>query len=606
MKKLLTTILASIVTLSITGCNKNNSSSSNVSLSSINIESSNTLPSEDNKVHLVILAGQSGGRGKALVNDLTEEQKEINTEVDIIADGLVMEALDSIPESFDENIYIDTLGPGLGDFPSEFGPELGIGETLRSRYPKNGEDYKSVIIKYTACGSTFTDHWYSSSSYNNELIKDYLDLTQARKDKYNNIVGPLTNNLYQLIDYTKESLEIDGYEVVIDGITFVHGEQDAKYDDNMEIYEKALTNFIKDIRSYLNIEDLPFIVTEALTNSAKYSNKLREIQRKVTSNIDNTSLVKTMDLYTNTFEPWHFGAQSNMILGNRIAAEIVSLNDTRIVSSINQSTIDVPYGVDVELPKYLSATFDNGYDGYIKVERYTSLYNKNILGEQEVKFIVNTKNGEVEKSYKVNVSNDVAYIDGFFNEYATKKILPNGLGELSIKQSTKGLYFGVKIKDNQIWTDGENWSKGDMGQKGNNDDFRIYLTISDASERMTICLSSANLLRVYDKGISLNDNDYVLETNNLYYNKKINDFNYLVTTNGLVNDSDAESKGMSMELYISYDDLGIYDPSLIKLCFNYNNISNDNGIRTSLDNYLVKTNGDETLNENYFSINELI
>ena len=28
------------------------------------------LPKEDNKIHLIVLAGQSGARGKALVNDL--------------------------------------------------------------------------------------------------------------------------------------------------------------------------------------------------------------------------------------------------------------------------------------------------------------------------------------------------------------------------------------------------------------------------------------------------------------------------------------------------------------------------------------------------------
>jgi hypothetical protein len=39
------------------------------------------------KVGLVVLAGQSGARGKALVSDLDEEYKEINVDVDILADG---------------------------------------------------------------------------------------------------------------------------------------------------------------------------------------------------------------------------------------------------------------------------------------------------------------------------------------------------------------------------------------------------------------------------------------------------------------------------------------------------------------------------------------
>ena len=41
-------------------------------------------------------------------------------------------------------------------------------------------------------------------------------------------------------------LESEGYEVVIDGCAFVHGEQDTKYDENMALYEAALEYFVKD------------------------------------------------------------------------------------------------------------------------------------------------------------------------------------------------------------------------------------------------------------------------------------------------------------------------------------------------------------------------
>ena len=60
---------------------------------------------------------------------------------------------------------------------------------------------KSVIVKYTACGSTFIADWFSQSLYNDEELSGYLNTTQERNNDKVGTVGPLTNNFYQLIDY---------------------------------------------------------------------------------------------------------------------------------------------------------------------------------------------------------------------------------------------------------------------------------------------------------------------------------------------------------------------------------------------------------------------
>ena len=194
-------------------------------------------------------------------------------------------------------------------------------------------------------------------------------------------------------------------------------------------------------------------------------------------------------------------------------------------------------------------------------------------------------------------------------EYANaKKIeLPNGLGEIYVVMSNVGIYVAAKINDSEIWTDGENWKKGDMGQKGNNDDFRIYITEGEASERTTICLSAANLLRVYKNGLSLDSDDIKLEYGNLVYNKKLANYAFQVNTSGLMNCQ--ESDGMTLEMFLSFADLGVKEPENIKLCFNYNNVSSVNGVKSNVNNYLVAGNLAEKAEENiesYFSINELI
>ena len=422
----------------------------------------------------------------------------------------------------------------------------------------------------------------------------------------------MTSNLYALVEKAIFELNELGYEVVIEGLAFVHGEQDAKFDENMAIYEKALTYFINDFREYFNDHDMPVVITEALTNSAKYSNELREIQSNVCEKLDRVSLVKTSDLYTNEFEPWHFGAESNIVLGNRIAADIISHYERRDIESIEEEIINVPYGVNVELPQYVKASFTNYYSGYVKVEEYSS-YDCNKLGVQDVKFTAKTSKGVKEFTLKVNVSDKVAFVDGKLDEYAnaTKNILPNSLGELYVIKGESGLYIAANIKDNEIWTDGENWHRGDMGQKGNNDDLRIYITEGEASERTTLCLSAANLLRVYGKGLSLDSNDISLEYGNMVTNKKISNYEFHVTTSGLANCG--ESNGLTLEIYISYKDLGITNPDSIKMCFNYNNVSMVNGTKVNADNYLVvgeavdnaEDNAEDNI-ESYFSINELI
>lgn len=575
--------------------------------SSPSVTTSMNVPEEDNKVHLIILTGQSGARGKALNSHLTEEQKEVNDEVDIMADGLTMPALSKIPETISARAEITELEPGFGDSGSEFGPELGMGETMRSRYLKDGDLRKSVIVKYTACGSTFTDHWYSESLLEDEELSSKLNLAQVRtNEKTQKQTGPLTNNLYQLIDATIQQLTNEGFESVIDGAVFLHGEQDAKFDVNMEIYEKALEYFIQDLRSYVDNETLPFVISEALTNSAKYSNRLREIQKTVADRVDNATFVSNEGLYTNTFEPWHFGAQSNMELGNRLAAEVISHYDYRKVKTFEDKTITVPQGVKVSLPKYIKATFENDMEGMIKIA-YTSDYDETKLGEQTVSFKATTVYGDFNGTLKVIVNNE-PYIDGQLTEYANmKKHTVDGIGDIYVAQGKEGLYIAAKVNDNDLWTDGEAWSVGDMGQKGLNDDFRIFVaSTDDAENRVTVCLSAANLLRVYEAGTTLEDKG--LEKKNLVYQDSLEDYRYRVTTKGLTNvEEGGASNGFDLELYISYSDLGI-DPEDMFLCFDYNNITKTSGTKTATDHYFSKTNqaNSELDIANYFSLTELI
>ena len=261
---------------------------------------------------------------------------------------------------------------------------------------------------------------------------------------------------------------------------------------------------------------------------------------------------------------------------------------------------------NVKLPTYVNASFDNGTTGMIKVE-YTSSYDNTKAGAQEVEFKATTVYGDFKGKLNIVVGNE-PFIDGVMNEYTNmKKHTVEGVGDIYVAKGEEGLYIAAKIDDNDVWTDGENWNIGDMGQKDNNDDFRVFIATDDASARVTACLSAANLLRVYEQGTALTDKS--LEKKNMLFQKMLEDYRYHVATKGLTNvEEGGASEGFVLELYISYVDLGIDDPEEIHLCFDYNNVTKVTGSKTNTNHYFAKNQVEnpELDIKNYFSINELI
>ena len=606
MKKNVRSVLVTLSAVMLASCS---AKVSNDKVSASDTNSSMSEPVEDNKVHITVLAGQSGARGKALVSDLSDEQNKVNDQVDIIADGLMMPALDNIPFTIDANATIQPLRPGYGDTETEFGPELGIGETLASRYTKGNKSRKSLIVKYTACGSTFLSDWYSKSALADKDISGVFNRKQIRTDKNGDSQGPLTNNLFQLIDKAESLLKEEGYEYVIDGVIFSHGEQDAKFDVNMSIYQKTLKYFIKDVRSYVGNDSLPFVITEAITNAAKYSNRLREIQSLVAKEDDHIYFVSRDGLYTNTFEPWHARAESNFDMGNRAAAELVALNDNRkITSFLAQESYQVPLNGNVPLPKYLKANFSNGRTGTIKVT-YPEGYDCTRKGIQDVKVRAETNMGTFDAAIQVDVT-DMPYVDGILTDWpsSAKKTPIGTLGTVSFACDDDYLYIGADIKDKEIWTDGEAWSTGDMGQGGSNDDLRIYVAGEDIDNVILIALSSDNILRVYEPGIT--DPRTANANANYVFRKLLNNpFRYHVTTTGVTNVAGGGEgcTGMKMELAIAFDDLNV-DKDTCRLIVDYNNISSDGTRKSSQDIFVAKKDSATPYTDfsAYYSLSELL
>lgn len=554
------------------------------------------LPVDDDKVHIIVLAGQSGARGKGDKSELTADQSITNEDVVLYQDGHTMAYIDTEMTDPVEGSLETFCKPGYGDSSSEIGPEVGIAETFRSRY-HDEDNYKAVIVKYTVCGTDFPNHWYSNSMVEDSEIGPTLNQDARHLRNFEDKkVGPLTYDLYTLLTNCIEDLHEEGLEAVIDGLAWVHGEMDAQNIDYIANYQESLGYFIQDFRTQFG-EAIPVVITGVLTNAAGYRPLLKAAQEEVANTMSGVTLIDSDNLYSNSFEPWHYSAQSNMVLGNEIAAELLAPLDNRNIVSLNleEETFVVPHGYEVELPKYLPFTYDEDLTGMSKV-RYLASYDKDTLGKQNIPYVVENINGVIyEGELEVEVK-DVPYVDGRIETALYKEFEQDQDENLKLyyAKDENGVYFAGQITDDHVWSDSEQWRTGDMGQKDRNDDIRIFLTGSDVESRITVCLSAANMYRVYSKGRSMNTSPAVLQVDNLFYRRQLENPDYRVFINGIANDSSIESTGWDFEFFISYSDLDVDDASELMFCVLHSDIQNPNNISGKGTDARTGGNGSET------------
>ena len=271
-----------------------------------------TLSPADDKVNVVLLAGQSNATGysklKYLTNQLTKDQKTSFLQG---VDNVYINYFNNNGASSSHNKF-EKVGFGQGANTNTFGPELGLASTLSNAYPST----KTFIIKYTWGGTTLHENWLSPSS----------------KGKTGNLYTAFINFAKANLNYLSEK----GYKFNLTALCWMQGESDSCSMQAVH-YEENLKNFIFDLRQDLS-ESL--FSSELYFIDAGISNCPQWIAyRQINKAKQNVSMLSPLNVYIDTIskglkfhtEPrvivdiYHYDALSEFNLGNLFAEQIINV-----------------------------------------------------------------------------------------------------------------------------------------------------------------------------------------------------------------------------------------------------------------------------------------
>lgn len=250
-------------------------------------------------VPVFLLSGQSNMVGYfASVNDLSADQKKNVDNVKIYMDG--------DGDGAKKKNWL-TLGPGFGAFSSNLGPELSLGRTLSDSMPGTS----IAFIKYSIGGTYLAkpEGWLPPSSNNGNG-------------------GTLYKNMMTTIDAAMKTFstafDTSKYTPRWAGFVWFQGEFDAYQQNYANDYEKNLTNLIKDIRSKVDVVDLPVILPMIdVQNQWTHNGIVRAADIAASQKLDNVDTLDTKGFPT---DGTHYRAAGYITIGQLCAQRWLSMD----------------------------------------------------------------------------------------------------------------------------------------------------------------------------------------------------------------------------------------------------------------------------------------
>lgn len=217
MNKIIFSIL-SISTILLAGCEGNKQSQISPSTSS--------EEEDDNVAQVVVLLGQSNMEGHTNMQYL---QKTVPDKAVMYSEGFqdVKIAFHNSGDYTSGTKFVD-VKLGLGVSTHQFGPEVGIAETMHNAKKKN-----VFLVKYAIGATSLSGHWISPSC-------------RAGGG------GPLYKAAVKYVLECMDALEDMGYYPEIKAICWMQGEDDSN-GSQYNSYYTYTTNFVKDLREDLKL-----------------------------------------------------------------------------------------------------------------------------------------------------------------------------------------------------------------------------------------------------------------------------------------------------------------------------------------------------------------
>ena len=243
-----------------------------------------------------LLAGQSNMDGRALASELSDAQQKPMEQATIFYRN---------PKRDGEGWQ--PLSPRFSHAPKKykgatFGIEIGFAQSMVKAQPET----KLALIKVSQGGTN--------------LRKDWKPGTKGDSESQ----GPLYREFIKTIQLATDKLTKRGDTFTIRGFLWHQGESDSKH--GAKQYHSRLGQLIDRIREDIGVPNLPAVVGEVFDNGNR--DTVREAIQKVAEASPTVAFVSCEG--TKTSDPGtHFDTGSQLLMGNRYAEQIISLQTTK-------------------------------------------------------------------------------------------------------------------------------------------------------------------------------------------------------------------------------------------------------------------------------------
>ncbi|WP_281614880.1 sialate O-acetylesterase [Flammeovirga sp. SubArs3] len=255
---------------------------------------------QDDKIYIVLFAGQSNMAGRGQYQSLSQEDKQKVEEASKYI-SIINGEKQPVPLSY---IRADKR-------QTNFGPELFAGILLHEKYP----DRKFFFIKEAKGGTSLYGAWNPEWSYEKAKIGEIDDKRQQMK---------LYSRHVETINKTLERIKSDGKIPVLMGMCWMQGEKDSRLETTATAYGENFQLLIKSYRQTFNHEKMPFIFGQIncppRTKFPDGTEVVRQQMAHIAKNdqnifMINTSMNKDWDDFPKRGDNVHYNTQGQKKLG---------------------------------------------------------------------------------------------------------------------------------------------------------------------------------------------------------------------------------------------------------------------------------------------------